>query len=168
MFVWRAAHVMDAIQRYAPENFAALDRLGAAWGTPACKAELPDAFGALEKISIDYAVMEPASKDPAMDVVAVPMPLQWLDIGSWPSFGQTVSPDENGNRVSGGGPAVLNDSRDNLVVSDDPGHLITTIGVQGLIVVKTKDATLVCRKEDAEKIKALHGDVGQQWGGRYL
>ena len=72
------------------------------------------------------------------------------------------------NRVSGGGPVVLNDSRDNLVVSDDPGHLITTIGVEGLIVVKTKDATLVCRKEDAEKIKALHGDVGQQWGGRYL
>ena len=130
MFVWRAAHVMDAIQRYAPENFAALDRLGAAWGTPACRAELPDTFGALEKISIDYAVMEPASKDPAMDVVAVPMPLQWLDIGSWPSFGQTVSPDENGNRVSGGGPVVLNDSRDNLVVSDDPGHLITTIGVR--------------------------------------
>ena len=96
MFVWRAAHVMDAIQRYAPENFAALDRLGAAWGTPACKAELPDTFGALEKISIDYAVMEPASKDPAMNVVAVPMPLQWLDIGSWPSFGQTVTPDEDG------------------------------------------------------------------------
>jgi len=51
MFVWKAANVMDCIARYTPENFEALDRLGATWGTPACKAELPDTFGALEKIS---------------------------------------------------------------------------------------------------------------------
>lgn len=167
MFVWKAANVMDCIARYTPENFAALDRLGASWGTPACKAELPDTFGALEKISVDYAVMEPASRDDSVDVVAVPMPLSWLDIGSWPSFGETVEPDANGNRASGG-PTVLNDSRDNLIVSDDPDHLITTIGVEGLIVVKTKNATLVCRKEDAERIKKLHGEVGKTVGERYL
>ncbi|XAM01253.1 mannose-1-phosphate guanylyltransferase [Phycisphaeraceae bacterium D3-23] len=167
MFVWKAANVMDTIQRYTPENYDALDRLGATWGTPACKAELPDTFGALEKISVDYAVMEPASKDDRVDVVAVPMPLKWLDIGSWPSFGETVAPDADGNRVSGC-HAVLQDSRDNLIVSDDPDHLITAIGVEGLIVVKTKNATLVCRKEDAEKIKALHGEVGKRIGERFL
>ncbi|MEM9413906.1 MAG: sugar phosphate nucleotidyltransferase [Planctomycetota bacterium] len=167
MFVWKAANVMDCIARYTPENFEALDRLGQTWGTPACRAELPDTFGALEKISVDYAVMEPASKDDSVDVVAVPMPLKWLDIGSWPSFGETVEPDANGNRASGG-PAVLQDSRDNLVVSDDPDHLITTIGVEGLIVVKTKHATLVCRKEDAEQIKQLHGEVGKRVGERFV
>lgn len=167
MFVWKAANVMDCIARYTPENFEALDRLGKTWGTPACKAELPDTFGALEKISVDYAVMEPASRDDSVDVVAVPMPLSWLDIGSWPSFGETVEPDAEGNRSSGG-PVVLQDSRDNLVVSDDPDHLIATIGVEGLIVVKTKNATLVCRKEDAEKIKQLHGEVGKTVGEQYL
>jgi mannose-1-phosphate guanylyltransferase len=167
MFVWKAANVMDCIARYTPENFEALDRLGRTWGTPACRAELPDTFGSLEKISVDYAVMEPASRDDAVDVVAVPMPLSWLDIGSWPSFGETVPPDEHNNRTAGG-PAVLQDSRDNLIVSDDPGHLITTIGVEGLIVVKTKHATLVCRKEDAEQIKQLHSEVGKRAGERYL
>ena len=167
MFVWKAANVMDCIARYTPENFESLDRIGQTWGTPACKAELPDTFGALGKISVDYAVMEPASRDDSVDVVAVPMPLSWLDIGSWPSFGETVDADADGNRASGG-PAVLSDSRDNLIVSDDPDHLITTIGVEGLIVVKTKNATLVCRKEDAEKIKQLHGDVGKRVGEQYL
>lgn len=167
MFVWKAANVMDCIARYTPENFEALDRLGETWGTPACKAELPDTFGALEKISVDYAVMEPASRDDSVDVVAVPMPLSWLDIGSWPSFGETVEPDADGNRVSGCS-AVLQESGGNLIVSDDPDHLITTIGVEGLIVVKTKNATLVCRKEDAEKIKQLHGEVGKTVGEQYL
>ncbi|MFI4862490.1 MAG: mannose-1-phosphate guanylyltransferase [Phycisphaerales bacterium JB063] len=167
MFVWKAANVMDCIARYTPENFEALDRLGESWGTPVCKAELPDTFGALEKISVDYAVMEPASRDDRVDVVAVPMPLSWLDIGSWPSFGETVPPDAQGNRASGCS-TVLNDSRDNLIVSDDPDHLIATIGVEGLIVVKTKNATLVCRKEDAEQIKQLHGDVGKRVGNTYL
>jgi len=167
MFVWRAAAVMDCIKRYAPDNFAALDNLGKQWGTPACRAELPDVFGKLEKISVDYAVMEPASKDEAVRVAAVPMPLKWLDVGSWPSFGETLDADADGNKAAGG-KAIFQESGGNLVVSDDPDHLVTTIGLEGLIIIRTAKTTLVCRKEDAEKIKALHGEVGKSVGDAYL
>jgi mannose-1-phosphate guanylyltransferase len=167
MFVWKAANVMDCIKKYAPDNFADLDRLCSTWGTDACKAELHDTFGSLKKVSVDYAIMEPASKDAAVRVAAVPMPLRWLDVGSWPSFGETREQDEAGNRF-GGCKTVYMDSKNTLAVSDDPDELITTIGVEDLIIIRAGKNTLVCKAEDAERIKQLHQQVGEEHGEEYL
>jgi len=167
MFVWKAKNVMDCIRRYAPENFSELDRLCSTWGTDACRAELHDTFGKLRKISVDFAVMEPASRDPNVRVAAVPMPLSWLDVGSWPSFGETLQKDTAGN-ASAGSKSVFMDSKNTLAVSDDPEELITTIGVEGLIIIRSGKSTLVCRAEDAERIKDLHKQVGERIGESYL
>ena len=167
MFVWKAKNVMGCIEKYAPENFAALDRLCATWGTDACKAELHDTFGKLKKVSVDYAIMEPASKDDAVRVAAVPMPLSWLDVGSWPSFGETREQDSEGN-ASGGCKTVFMDSQNTLAVSDDPDELITTIGVEDLIIIRAGKSTLVCKADDAERIKELHKQVGERLGEDYL
>ena len=120
-------------------------------------------FPGLKKISVDFAIMEPASADADFTVAAVPMPLNWLDVGSWPSFGDTLTPDDAGHRASGGKALHLN-STNVLTVNDQPGHLITTIGCDDLIVIHTKNATLVCRADQAEAIKKLHGLVGEQAG----
>ena len=167
MFVWKAANVMDCIRRYSPENYESLDRLGRTWGSEACKAELLETFGNLKKVSVDYAVMEPASKDESVRVAAVPMPLSWLDVGSWPSFGETREKDEAGN-ASAGCKSVFMDSKNVLAVSDDPDELITTIGVEGLIIIRAGKSTLVCRAQDAERIKELHKRVSETLGNNYL
>ena len=167
MFVWKAANVMDCIKKYAPENFEGLDRLCRTWGSDACKAELHETFGSLREVSVDYAIMEPASKDEAVRVAAVPMPLSWLDVGSWPSFGETRHKDDAGN-ASGGCKTVYMDSKNVLSVSDDPDELITTIGVEDLIIIRAGKKTLVCKAEDAERIKQLHQQVGEQHGENYL
>jgi len=167
MFVWKAANVMDCVKKYAPENFEDLDRLCRTWGTDSCKAELHDTFGSLKKVSVDYAIMEPASKDETVRVAAVPMPLSWLDVGSWPSFGDTRDSDEAGN-ASGGCKTVMMDSKNTLAVSDDPEELITTIGVEDLIIIRAGKSTLVCKAEDAERIKQLHQRVGEEVGDDYL
>jgi mannose-1-phosphate guanylyltransferase len=167
MFVWKASNVMDCIKRYAPENYEDLDRLCRTWGTDACKAELHDTFGSLKKVSVDYAIMEPASKDENVRVAAVPMPLSWLDVGSWPSFGDTREKDCDGNAF-GGCKTVMMDSKNTLAVSDDPDELITTIGVEDLIIIRAGKSTLVCKAEDAERIKQLHGLVGERHGQSYL
>ena len=91
MFVWRAKTLLDCIRRYAPENSAGIEKIGLAWRTPQKEAVLAAVFPTLKKISVDFAVMEPASRDPQVRVAAVPMPLQWLDVGSWPAFGETSS-----------------------------------------------------------------------------
>ena len=167
MFVWKASNVMDCVKKYASENFEDLDRLCRTWGTDACKAELHDTFGSLKKVSVDYAIMEPASKDETVRVAAVPMPLSWLDVGSWPSFGETREKDDAGN-ASGGCKTVFMDSKNTLAVSDDPEALITTIGVDDLIIIRAGKNTLVCKAEDAERIKQLHQQVSKGHGEAHL
>lgn len=166
MFVWKAANVMKCIEKYAPDNYPTLAKIGKLWGTPECDAKLEAWFGSLKKVSVDYAVMEPASKDPAVRVAAVPMPLSWLDVGSWPSFGQTREPDADGNRTATC-KAILHESKNVLAVSDDPDELITTIGCEDLIIIRTGKATLVCKASEAEKIKQLQAQVAEQMGDSY-
>ena len=60
------------------------------------------------------------------------------------------------------------DTSDTLVASSETDHLIATAGCEGLIVIHTPKATLVCRAEEAEKIKALHQMVGEQFGAELL
>jgi mannose-1-phosphate guanylyltransferase len=83
------------------------------------------------------------------------MNVNWTDVGSWPSYGETLKPDAQGNRSNAS--VVHIDSRNVLAVSDDPQHTITTIDCSDLIIVRTKDATLVCPRASAEKIKDLAG-----------
>ena len=163
MFVWRASTLLDCIRRYHPDNHTGLARIGAAWPTPQRDAVLADIFPTLKKISVDFAVMEPASRDPQVRVAAVPMPLKWLDVGSWPFFAETCPKDANDNAV-GAARSLLLDSHRTLVASNDPKHLIATIGCDDLIIIHTPDATLVCRADQAEAIKELHKQVGEKFG----
>ncbi len=167
MFVWRASTLLDCIRRYEPSNSAGLSRIAAAWQTPRRDAVLGEIFPTLKKISVDFAVMEPASRDPQVRVAAVRMPLQWLDVGSWPMFAETCAADESGNAI-GAERSLLVDTRGTLVASDEPGHLIATIGCEDLIIIHTAEATLVCRKDCAESIKELHKLVGERFGAGYV
>jgi len=167
MFVWKASAVMRCVEKYAPENFEKLDGLGKHWDTPGRDARLAEVYPTLKKVSVDYAVMEPASADAEMTVAAVPMPLSWLDVGSWPSFGDTLTKDNEGHAASGCRVVHLG-SKNILAASSEPGHAITTIGCEDLIVIHTPTSTLVCRADQAEQIKKLHGLVGEQLGEAYL
>jgi mannose-1-phosphate guanylyltransferase len=164
MFVWRADSVLDRLAAHLPGSHADLTRIAKAWGTDQRETTLSSLYPTLPKISIDYAVMEPASRDPGV-VVVVPMDVSWLDVGSWPTLARTLPLDENGNAVN----ATLSarDAGHNVVVSDDPDHLVAAIGVTDLIVVHTKDVTLVCRREDAERVKAMAEQVAAQFQRRY-
>jgi mannose-1-phosphate guanylyltransferase len=167
MFVWRAATLLDCIRRYEPEVYAGLAGIAAAWDTPERTAVLARTYPGLKKISVDFAVMEPASRDPKVRVAALAMDLRWLDVGSWPMFAKTRPPDENGNAVAAGKTLLVN-SAGTLVASNDPGHLIVALGCEDLIIIHTPDATLVCRASDAEGIKEIHKQVGERFGSEWL
>jgi mannose-1-phosphate guanylyltransferase len=167
MFVWRAATLLDCIRRYEPEVYAGLAEVAAVWDTPDRPAVLARTYPRLKKISVDFAVMEPASRDPKVRVAAIAMDLQWLDVGSWPTFAKTCPQDESGNALAAPKTLLLNCSR-TLVASSDPEHLIVASGCEDLIVIHTPDATLVCRAGDAETIKEIHKKVGERFGSEWL
>ena len=167
MFVWRAATLLDCIRRYEPEIHAGLMRIAEAWGTPRQAQTLAEVYPGLKKISVDFAVMEPASRDPQVKVMAVPMPLKWVDVGSWNAFAETCPHDEQGNALGTARHLLLKTSR-TLVASSDPTHLIATLGCEDLIIVHTPDATLVCRADQAEQIKELHRRAGEKFSKEIL
>ena len=161
MFVWRAQTVLDALADHLPESAGGLRRIVAAEDREAALAEV---FPTLPKISVDYAVLEPAAAEPGR-VLVVDLDVDWLDVGSWPALAHTLDTDEAGNAVRGMVVAV--DSSGNVVLSDDPDHLVALVGVRDSVVVHTADVTMVCPVGDAERVKQLLAVAEERFPGRY-
>jgi mannose-1-phosphate guanylyltransferase len=162
MFVFRASRFLELYERYMPENAAGIRKIAAAWGTGEQRAVLEKVYPTLKKTSVDYGVMEPASRD-GEPIVGVEMPVEWLDVGSWPSYGETIRPDAAGNRVAGLRVAS-HGSSNNIVIGEGGGdrdHLVALVGCEDLIVVRTARATLVMPRGQAEALKGLHGGLGK-------
>lgn len=154
------------MRKYELSAAEGLQEIADIWNTPDQDAVLNRIFPTLKKPSVDFGVMEPASKDSGVQVAAIPMPLGWLDIGSWPSFAETRVRDSQGNAL-GAEKHLLHESEDCLVVSSDPEHLIAAIGCRDLVVIHTDRATLICRAESAEEIKEVQKLVSERFGAKY-
>jgi mannose-1-phosphate guanylyltransferase len=168
MFVWRADTVLNELAAHLKEAHAGLMKIADAWDSPNRADVLNETYPKLPKISIDYAVMEPASQNKGRaQVMTVEMNVQWLDVGSWPALAETLAIDDQDN-ASDAQTFVYLDSDDNIVISQEPQHLVTMIGVSDMIIIHTKDATLVCPKREAQRVKELVGKVKGKYGNKYL
>ena len=161
MFVFSAAGFLEALSRFVPESADGMAKIAQAWGTPSQEDVLGSVYPELPKISVDYAIMEPASHDDEIEVCTVPMDVQWLDVGSWTAAGETIEPDGDGNRSFG--PACHLDSQRVISMSEDAQHLIATIGCEDLVIVHTPKATLVCPADRVQDVKALHSMLDEEW-----
>ncbi len=111
-------------------------------------ATVTERFPALEKISIDFALMEKAGR-----ILNLEAEIGWDDVGGWPSVAKYLECDEQGNARRG--PLLAVDANDNIVFSTDGMPKVCLLGVGNLIVVQTPDALLVANRNDADQIKKL-------------
>lgn len=169
MFVWSAATFMRCLKAFKPDSFAGLKQIQEAWGTDAQDQTIASIYPTLPKKSVDYAVMEPATGPGAerigVSVATVTMEVSWLDVGSWPSYAETLKADEAGNRgaaLAEGAAAYVEDCARNLIVNSDPGHAVALLGCEGLVVVHTPEATLVMPAAKAEDLKKLHAELPEE------
>jgi mannose-1-phosphate guanylyltransferase len=164
MFVWRAQTVLDALADHLPDTAAGLRRIVAAASGHDRDAVLAEVYPGLQKISVDYAVLEPAATQPGRVLVA-DLDVDWLDVGSWPALASTLETDTHGNAVRG--LTVVLDGSGNIVFSDDPEHVVALVGVRDSVVVHTADVTMVCPVAQAERVKQLLAAVEERQGLRY-
>lgn len=151
MFVWRARDILDAAAEYAPEHFAAIAPLGELFGTADFAPSLEEAYGSIEKISIDYAVMEKAA-----NVAVVEADFEWSDVGSPTALLDCLEKDASGNVCEG--MTLAHGSSGNVIVSDEE-HLVAAVGCEGIVIIHTADATLVCPAERVQEIKGLVAEI---------
>ncbi len=145
MFVWHFNSIRDAFQEYQPALWDACLRIQKAAGTKSFVRALAREYPKMEKIAVDYAIMEKAK-----NVVVANGDFDWDDVGDWPAIGRHYEKDSGGNVARG--EFVEIDSA-NCIVLSDKKHLVATVGVRDLVIVHTDDATLVCHKDQAQKVR---------------
>lgn len=143
MFIWRVDVMAAALKANAPS----LSQLVDGPATVGVDKLLADVYPGLDKISIDYAVMEKIE-----NIVVADGDFGWDDVGTWPAVADHFAKDASGNVVIGDGVAM--DSAGNIVVSRG-GRKIALFGVDDLVVCDSGDAILVCRKDKAADLKKL-------------
>ena len=160
IFLWRAQAILDALSREKPVLSAHLDRIGDALGTDREEAVIAAEFPQMEKVPIDKAVMEKATNVIVLEVI-----YDWNDVGDWRALTELVPPDASGNSLQG---TVLPVETTNSIVVSDDGGLIATLGVDNLVIVQSGGATLVARKDQLDKLKALVEGLGKSGHGELL
>ncbi|MDF1810093.1 MAG: mannose-1-phosphate guanylyltransferase [Phycisphaerales bacterium] len=156
MFVFHAATLLKLYERFMPENAKLIAKLSDAWGTDQQQAVLDEIYPQLEKTSVDYGIMEPAANESDVSIVGVKMEITWLDVGSWPAYGETLKPDANYNKAAGLKIESFESSNNIAIGETESDHTIALIGCDDLIVIRTDRATLVVPKNRAQDIKKLH------------
>ncbi len=170
MFLFRASVYLKELEAHRPDIAAACEE---AVGNLSSDLDFiridSDSFRTCPDESIDYAVMENTN-----DAVVVPLDAGWNDIGSWSSLWDISHKDESGNATSG--DVRLHDTANSFVKTED--KLVAVVGLDDVVVVSTKDATLVTHKDrghDAKIIASnlkeegrseweLHREIYRPWG----
>lgn len=151
IFVWRAATILEQLERHTPEITTRLRRLQAVVGTEQWSAALAAEFPQMPSVSIDYAVLEKANS-----VAVVPATFDWDDVGSWQALARLLPADADGNTISG---RFCGLNSTGCIVRSSDKHLIATYGVTDLIIVQTPDATLVADKRDENSLRQLIAEL---------
>jgi mannose-1-phosphate guanylyltransferase len=153
MFVFTARTFLAELAERKPEMHATVLEIAAAWDRPDRETVLAELWPGLEKISVDYAVMEGAAAGGR--VATVPADFPWSDVGDFNSLGEALPCDRTGNVVLGRPDTTLVREAKSCVVVSASERLVAAVGVDDLVVVETADAVLVLPRSRAAEVKHI-------------
>jgi mannose-1-phosphate guanylyltransferase/mannose-6-phosphate isomerase len=147
MFLFKASAYLGELERLAPGIFAAC-RDSMANKTLDGDFVRPDheAFLGCPSDSIDYAVMEKSG-----NAAMIPLDAGWSDVGSWSALQDVTPSDDHGNALSG--DVLVHDCKRSYVQAES--RLVAGVGLEDVIIVETKDAVLVARRQQSQDVKEL-------------
>jgi mannose-1-phosphate guanylyltransferase len=152
MFFWRVSTFLDNLKSFLPKTHAALESLAEGIGKRSYDAKLRKIYPKLENISVDYAILEPATRqEGSPQVYVIPAEIGWSDIGSWAAVYDLLTKHTNENVLAGAGQVF--DATGNFLWS--PKKFVAAIGVRDLVVVETPDALLICPRDRAQDVAKI-------------
>jgi len=149
MFFWRVSTFLDNLKEHLPKTYAALESVAATIGKRSYEKHLREIYPTLDNISVDYAILEPATREHGKPrVFVIPAEVGWSDIGSWTAVYELLAKKPGENIFAGAGQAI--DAAGNFLWS--PSKYVAAIGVRDLVVVETPDALLICPRERTQEV----------------
>ena len=158
LFSWQVPTFFAEMARHAADLFAGLGRFEQAYQRgdgPAAEA----AYLELKTEAVDYAILERSQ-----NLLMVCAQFEWHDLGSWADLHDILEQDDAGNFVEG--EHILIDSRDCMIHS--PRKLVAAVGLQGMVVIETEDAILICPKTRSQDVKLIVERLKQMGKTKYL
>lgn len=156
-FIFDIDFVLALYEKYLLAMYSALEEMAIDEG------KIKKMYPILEKISFDNAILEKIKPEQA---VVLKVDLGWSDPGTLYALKEALVPNVNDNFVKGN--VIAQSSADSFIYNDESEKLVTVIGLEGMVVVNTKDAILVCSKEKVPEIKDLLKKMEEEGLEKYL
>lgn len=149
MFFWRVSTYLDALKEFLSEAHTAFEELARHIGKRSYNVQLKKVYSRLENISVDYAILERATRASGSPrVFVIPAEIGWSDVGSWAAVYELQAKQPGDNVFAGPGQTL--DAEGNFFWV--PDKFVAAIGVHDLIVVETPDALLICPRNRAQDV----------------
>lgn len=164
IYIWKATLILELLKKNAAKTYAFLPKVGMSIGTARENEIIKMAFQMAPTVSIDYAVSEKMK-----NFVCIKASFNWSDIGDWSEVKDHLPHDGVGNVIlgnKGGGDYVGVDSKNNLLILDK--QLVTTVGIENLLVVDTPESLLICNIDDGQAVKKVVEMLKEQKLTKYL
>lgn len=159
IFVFKISVFLESVRQFAPGLYADLMLIREFAGTGQYDSKLEQIYNLVDPISIDYGILEKAG-----NIFLVQGDFVWNDLGSWEEVYKYDQKDENQNAATG--EVIFQDTRNSYVYA--PDSLVAVVGLDDVIVVQEGDTILVCKRDRAEEIKLVVGEIARRKLDRYL
>jgi len=160
IFIWQVKSILKAFEQFQPELYELFATEEEFFNTPEEQNAINRIYPQCKSESIDYAIMEKAS-----NVYVIPASFGWSDLGTWNSAYENLEKDHLGNAVAGEKVLVIDAAK--CMVSAPENKLVVLQGLDDFIVVDTKDALLICKKEKEQEIKEYLAEVKRNIGDNF-
>ncbi len=154
LFIWKTESILSAIKKHLPGLYKGLEDISIHLGKKELKEIIRKHYSHFENISIDKGVLEKFNQ-----IKALVSDFFWCDAGSWKALEHFLPKDRFGNTVKGNFIGI--DTADCIVFGEN-SHLFATVGLNNLILVKSKGATLICPKDRLDEVKYLYRAIGER------
>ena len=160
IFIWKVKNIITAFEKYLPEMYEVFAAEKEKFGTKEESSAIEQIYPQCTNISIDFGIMEKAD-----NVYIIPSSFGWSDLGTWNSAWESMEKDYLGNAVTGKNVMIMDATK--CIVHAPDNKLLVLQGLDDFIIVDTKDALLICKRDKEQEIKEYVAEVRRNKGDKY-
>ncbi|PQL95605.1 mannose-1-phosphate guanylyltransferase [Apibacter adventoris] len=158
IFIWSAQSILNSFQKYLPDMYYTFESVEG-YNTNREKNEVDKIYPNLQKISIDYGILEKSD-----NVWVISSSFGWSDLGTWGALYENFDKNEDGNVLHGNHVYTYN-TANTIIKTNRDNKIFIVDGLKDYIIVDTDNALLVCPKNKDQKIKEYLDNIKKMENG---